>query len=239
MIRYLRPIITLLAAAAIILSIWQRLAPRFQDLAAHATVAKPLDTAFARLTPLQIASLPEAVRFETPMGSEHGALTYNAQPFRITRHLGDDLNGIGGMNSDLGDPVYAAGAGRVVYRGIPGDGWGNMVIIAHRVAQPDGTTQVIQSVYAHLDESFVTPNQTVQRGDQIGTVGTAFGAYPAHLHFEIRRGPYIHPGVGYADNPLNRLSPDRFVREHQGAPDTQLNPAPQTAQVEVEMISEQ
>lgn len=96
MLRYLRPLITLAAAATIIFAIWQRLAPRFQDLPATATVPKPLDTAFNRLTPLQIATLPQAVRFDAPMGSERGALTYNAQPFRITRHLGDDLNGIGG-----------------------------------------------------------------------------------------------------------------------------------------------
>ncbi len=239
MLRYLRPLITLAAAATIIFAIWQRLAPRFQDLPATATVPKPLDTAFNRLTPLQIATLPQAVRFDAPMGSERGALTYNAQPFRITRHLGDDLNGIGGMNSDLGDPVYAAGAGRVVYHGVPGEGWGNMIIIAHRVPQPDGgADEVIQTVYAHLDQSLVTPSQTVQRGDQIGTVGTAFGAYPAHLHFEVRRGPYIHPGVGYADSPLNRLSPERFLLQHQGAPADQLNPGPQTAAIEVEVITE-
>jgi murein DD-endopeptidase MepM/ murein hydrolase activator NlpD len=37
------------------------------------------------------------------------------------------------MNSDLGDPVYAAGAGKVVFAGVPGTGWGNMIILAHRV----------------------------------------------------------------------------------------------------------
>ena len=56
MFRYLRPLITLAAAATIIFAIWQRLAPRFQDLPATATVPKPLDTAFNRLTPLQIAT---------------------------------------------------------------------------------------------------------------------------------------------------------------------------------------
>lgn len=188
----------------------------------------PFDSAFIRLSPLEIVTLPEAVRFDFPLGSQNAALTYNAQPFRITRHLGDDLNGIGGENSDLGDPVFAAGAGKVVYSGVPGPGWGNMLILAHRVPEPDarGGHAIYQTVYAHLEEILVRPDQVVQRGDQIGTVGTANGQYLAHLHFEVRMGPYVNPSVGYADAPLNRLSPEKFINEHRGAPDDQLNPAP-------------
>lgn len=190
--------------------------------------APPFDPAFLRLSPLEIVSLPLAVRFDPPMGSEHAALTYNAQPFRISRHLGDDLNGIGGGNSDLGDPVYAAGAGRAVYVGEPGVGWGKMIIVAHRVPDlehPD-QYQIYQTVYAHLDQILVKPDALVQRGQKIGTVGTADGQYLAHLHFEVREGPYINPAQGYADTPLNRVSPERFIAERRGAPADQLNPAP-------------
>jgi hypothetical protein len=185
----------------------------------------PFDPAFQRMSPVDVARLPLAARFDAPMGSEHGALTYNAQPFRINRHLGDDLNGIGGQNSDLGDAVYASGFGRVVYVGVPGPGWGKMIILAHRVRHADGA-HVIQTVYAHLDQIFVKYGQVVQRGEKIGTVGTADGQYLAHLHFEIREGPYVNPGVGYADAPMNRLSPERFLAEHRGAADDLLNPAP-------------
>ncbi|MBX7209061.1 MAG: M23 family metallopeptidase [Verrucomicrobiaceae bacterium] len=190
--------------------------------------ARPFDSAFIRLGPLEVASLPEAVRFDYPMGSQNAALTYNAQPFRITRHLGDDLNGIGGENSDLGDAVFAAGTGRVVYAGVPGAGWGNMIILAHRVqeAGAPGGFAVYQTLYAHLEKSLVRPDQLVTRGEQIGTVGTAGGQYFAHLHFEVRAGPYVNPGVGYADTPLNRLSPEKFIDEHRGAPVDQLNQAP-------------
>lgn len=185
----------------------------------------PFDPAFQRMSPVDVARLPLAVRFDAPMGSEHGALTYNAQPFRINRHLGDDLNGIGGLNSDLGDAVYASGFGRVVYAEVPGPGWGKMIILAHRVRFETGT-RVIQTVYAHLDQILVKPDQVVQRGEKIGTVGTADGQYLAHLHFEVREGPYVNPGVGYADAPLNRLSPERFLAEHRGVTDELLNPAP-------------
>jgi murein DD-endopeptidase MepM/ murein hydrolase activator NlpD len=191
-----------------------------------APVVPAFDPAFLRLPAHEIASLPEASRWDQPMGSEHGALTYNAQPFRITRHLGDDLNGIGGYNSDLGDAVYAAAAGKVVYRGLAGRGWGNMLIVAHRVRDAkSGEWQVVQSVYAHLEDMAVAGDAFVQRGQQIGTVGTASGQYLAHLHFEIRLGPYVFPSVGYADAPLNRVSPATFIREHRGAPDDQLDAA--------------
>ena len=35
---------------------------------------RPFDPAFLRLSPLEIARLPLVVRFDQPMGSEHGAL---------------------------------------------------------------------------------------------------------------------------------------------------------------------
>lgn len=187
------------------------------------------DPALVRLSPIEIATLPVAVRWDMPMGSEHGALTYNAQPFRITRHLGDDLNGIGGYNSDLGDPVSAAATGRVVFRGHAGPGWGKVIILAHRVRNAEtGQLEVVQSLYAHLDTTQVEPDQLVPRGTQIGTVGTADGRYLAHLHFEIRLGPYVFPGVGYADAPLNCVSPERFIAEHHGAAPELLTPAVET-----------
>lgn len=181
-------------------------------------VTPPLDAAFLRLSAQEVAELPLAVRFELPMGGEDGALVYNAQPFRITRHLGDDWNGIGGWNSDRGDAVYASGTGRVVYAGVPGPGWGNMVILAHRV--PDATAElgwsVYQTVYAHLETIEVKPGEVVPRGTRLGSVGTAGGQYWAHLHFEVRRSMTVYPGVGYSDGALDRVSPEQFIRAYGG-----------------------
>ena len=219
-VRIMRVLLPLALAAVVAGVIWLRLGN------SPATRPKPLDPAFVRLTPLEMATLPLATRFDMPMGSEHGAFTYNARAFRVERHLGDDLNGIGGGNSDLGDAVYAAGAGRVVYAGSPGPGWGKMILIAHRLPDGDELGPVVQTMYAHLDTIRVQAGQKVQRGDKIGTVGTAEGAYLAHLHFEVRLGPYINPGQGYADTPLNRVSPEQFIRAHQVATDERLNQAP-------------
>jgi hypothetical protein len=183
----------------------------------------PFDTAFTRLSPEEVATLPLAHRFVAPMGAENGALTYNARSFRSLRHLGDDLNGMGGWNSDLGDPVYASADGRVVYTGNPSDGWGKMIMIAHRVpdaAEPAGWKEII-TLYAHLQSIDVQEGTSVKLGTIIGTVGTAEGKYLAHLHFEVRQSRSLYPGMGYADGPLDRLPPEFFIREHQGGPSPQ------------------
>lgn len=221
--RRLRQLATLLAlSASLALLLLEMRAPR------QGRAPPPFDPALHRLSAAETAALPISARFDHPLGSAHGALTYNARPFRIARHLGDDLNGIGGGNSDLGDPVHAIAAGRVVYAGEPGPGWGKMLILAHRLAgdtEPGGS-RVIQSVYAHLHEMRAPVGALVRRGQIIGTVGTAGGQYLAHLHFEIREGPFINPGAGYADTPLNRLSPEAFLGTRRGAPLHQLNPPP-------------
>lgn len=189
---------------------------------------KPFDAAFVRLSALEIAALPLAPRFESPVGSQLGALTYDAQPFQTTRHLGSDLNGVGGWNSDFGDPIFASGAGKVIYCGVPADGWGNMVIIGHRVpdaAAPHGW-RTYQTVYAHMEKVMIKHGDLLKRGQQIGTVGTANGHYLAHLHFEVRQSTSVYPGLGYADGPLDRLAPDKFIREHSGMAGDLLNPAP-------------
>ncbi|MCC6582027.1 MAG: hypothetical protein IT440_16470, partial [Phycisphaeraceae bacterium] len=142
----MRLVFTFALAAVAVGVIWQQV----EGLSAAVATPKRLDPAFVRLSPLETATLPLAVRFDMPLGSEHGALTYTARGFRIERHLGDDLNGIGGGNSDLGDPVYAAGAGRVVYAGVPGVEWGTMILIAHRLPDGDELGPVVQTVYAHL-----------------------------------------------------------------------------------------
>lgn len=155
------------------------------------------------------ARIPLATTFDPPLGTEHGALAYNAQPFdamnakRGGKHLGDDLNGIGGMDTDLGDPVFSPANGLVVYAGEPSPGWGRTLVIAHRLT--DGRT--LHSMLAHLHELRVPRGALVGRGQQVGSVGTANSHYPAHLHFEIRDSDEVDIGAGYGPQRLNRLDP--------------------------------
>jgi len=55
-----------------------------------------VDPAFRIPPPLELESIPTAAHFDFPLGNENGAMAYNAQHFTENKHLGDDLNGIGG-----------------------------------------------------------------------------------------------------------------------------------------------
>lgn len=173
---------------------------------------------------MKSAEIPLALRFDSAMGD----LVYNAQKFwdmnekRGGHHTGDDLNGIGGMNSDLGDPVFSVADGLVIYAGEPSTGWGNTVVIAHRVQ--DG--RVLHSMYAHLDRIDVRPGALVARGQMIGTVGTGNDYYPAHLHFEMRDSDHVDMNGGYMQVKLNRLDPVGTLRELRNAPTDDEAPSP-------------
>jgi murein DD-endopeptidase MepM/ murein hydrolase activator NlpD len=116
----------------------------------------------------------------------------------------------------------------VVYHGIPSDGWGNMLILAHRVTDTSAPCgyRLFETVYAHMQAILVDYGAEVERGQLIGKVGTANGKYFAHLHFEVRESRSIYPGAGYADAPLDRVSPDAFIAMHRGAAEDQIQPAP-------------
>jgi len=190
------------------------------------------DDAFSFVRPIQAALTPRATRFDSPLGSENGALTYNAQPFMNfnsgfgSNHLADDLNGIGGMNTDLGDNIFAVAAGRVIYAADAGESWGNVVIIEHVVGE-SRPRKMLQSVYAHLGKFFVASGALVQRGDIIGEVGNANGRYPAHLHFEMRESDIADPGEGYSKYKLNRVNPSDAIARLRGAKGEALNRAPE------------
>jgi hypothetical protein len=176
-------------------------------------------------SPFELASLPTANRFDFPLGSENGAMAYNAQHFTDNRHLGDDLNGIGGENSDLGDPVYAVADGRVLLAREGGPGWGKIVILLHAYLDK-GERKYVQSYYGHLQTMRVHPGDDVRRGQQIATVGNANGRYFAHLHFEIREFTTPFIGAGYREDTRGWLNPTAFIETHRGAPEDDVGRAP-------------
>ena len=180
-----------------------------------------LPPAFQLASPVLLAELPTAARFDFPIGSENGAFAYNAQPFTDNRHLGDDLNGIGGENSDQGDPVFAVADGAVVFAAEAGPGWGNVIIVLHAYEE-NGIRKFVQSYYGHVETIMVESKQLVHRGQQIATIGTAGGRYWAHLHFEMRefQTPFIGPG--YRDNTSGWINPSAFIAAHRGAPEDDI-----------------
>src|SRR5881275_1281522 len=180
------------------------------------TRPKYVDSAFRIPSPLELASIPTATHFDFPLGNENGAMAYNAQRFAENHHLGDDLNGIGGENSDLGDRIYAVADGRVLLARDAGSGWGNVIIVLHAIEE-NGARRYVQSYYGHCDEILVDAGNDVRRSQQIATVGTGGGRYFAHLHFEMREfvTPFIGPG--YREKTEGWLNPSEFIAKHRGA----------------------
>lgn len=62
-----------------------------------------------------------------------------------------------------------------------GGGYGNQVILAHKVGGKNYTT-----LYAHLSRATVSVGRTVKQGEKIGELGNSGSSDGSHLHFEIR-----------------------------------------------------
>lgn len=145
--------------------------------------------AMARKTPDgKWAFVPLADGFDYPVGKPNGEGYYKSRGLRLNtpRHMGEDWNGNGGGNSDLGDPVYTVGHGLVTYAADARGRWGKVVIVRHAFREPtSGKVLCCQTLYGHLDRIDVQLGQLVKRGDQIGAIGTNRGMFPAHLHSEL------------------------------------------------------
>jgi len=136
--------------------------------------------------------------------------------FKGKYHLGEDRNRIpqSGENGDvdLGDSIFAPAYGWVynIRNTEEKDSWGKVLQLEHPM--PDGSK--VYSVFAHLEEIKVGPGAEVYPGNEIGTIGNANGYYnptdnnsSAHLHFEIRRVPWVlgdELGHGY----IEHVTPD-------------------------------
>lgn len=156
--------------------------------------------------------VPLANGFDLPVGKPDGAGFYVFRGYYPGGHLGEDWNGNGGGDSDLGDPVYASGSGVVVFSEDYRRGWGNVVIVRHCYLDENGRVALLDSLYGHLDQRMVRKYQLVQRGQQLGTIGTAHGKYAAHLHFEMRKNINIGMARGAFDQGYsNYFSPRQFI----------------------------
>jgi peptidoglycan hydrolase-like protein with peptidoglycan-binding domain len=77
-----------------------------------------------------------------------------------------------------GTPIGAAGVGTVIYAAYNGGGYGNLVVIQHRL----GYT----SWYGHMSAITAYVGEEVVGGTRIGYVGATGDATGPHLHFEVR-----------------------------------------------------
>ena len=184
---------TILAAAASLLT-----------AALDAADAPAISTATVRL----------ADGFECPVGRDGAKNYYVARGFRVNGHLGEDWNGEGGGDTDLGDAVTCTAHGLVVFAQDYKLGWGNVVIVRHAYWE-EGKMNYIDSLYGHLHEILVRAGENVSRGQKLGTIGNNRGQYAAHLHFELRKNIVV--GMYRSSFPRDNSVywvPSEFVKAH-------------------------
>ncbi len=96
-----------------------------------------------------------------------------------------------GIAGKMGQPVMAAGPGRVIFSGTGIRGLGKLIVIKHN--------EKFLSVYAHNRELLVKEGQMVTRGQKIAEMGDS-DTDQVKLHFEIRR-------MGKPVDPVGLLPP--------------------------------
>ncbi len=97
---------------------------------------------------------------------------------KVVNGFNDSSNKGLDIGGQIGDPVVAAAAGKIVYVGAGLRGYGNLVIIKHNAT--------FLSAYAHNQKILVKEGQSVRKGQEIAALGDS-DADRAKLHFEIRR----------------------------------------------------
>ncbi len=90
----------------------------------------------------------------------------------------------------IGQPIYSAQAGVIVFAGWSDRGYGNLVIVDHLNGW--------HTFYAHLNQWNVNCGQQVYAGSILGLAGVTGNSTGPHLHFEMR-----YNGVG--QNPWGLL----------------------------------
>jgi lipoprotein NlpD len=153
------------------------------------TVSPPGKSPSAR--PSAVPSMAPAQK-EMPPGDGKMTWEWPAQG-KLLYGFGQGPNQKGiGIEGRIGQPVLAAGPGKVVYSGSGLRGYGKLIIIKHNA--------VYLSVYAHNNQILVKEGQSVAMGQKIAEMGST-DSNRVDLHFEIRR-------LGKPIDPLQYL-PDR------------------------------
>jgi murein DD-endopeptidase MepM/ murein hydrolase activator NlpD len=145
---------------------------------------------------LNFVPLRKPLTSELDMSSPFGV---RIDPFvhEASMHTGMDFRG------NVGDPIHATAAGKVVKAGWEG-GYGQMVEIDHG--------EGLSTRYGHLSEIDVSVGQSVRVGQVIGHMGSTGRSTGPHLHYETRiNGEAVNPekflsaGVAlFGDRPVTR-----------------------------------
>ncbi len=111
-------------------------------------------------------------------------------------HRGEDINGRGGGDTDLGVTVQSMFPGQVLFAEAPeSSSWGGIVLIRtedwlkKQIEQKlNISLNVLDIQYAHLQHITVEKGMFINAGEHIGSIGKGgYNSYLAHLHLEARR----------------------------------------------------
>ncbi|MFO0442450.1 MAG: M23 family metallopeptidase [bacterium] len=153
--------------------------------------------------------------FDFPVGKPDAVGYHKARGYFPNGHLGEDWNGNGGGDRDLGAPIYACARGVVIFSANIGVGWGNCIIVRHIYRELDGRVAMVDSLYAHLHQRVSKVHDLVEKGQLVGTMGGNNGMYFVHLHFEMRKD--LRVGMNRSQFPRDNsvyYSPTAFINAH-------------------------
>jgi len=96
------------------------------------------------------------------------------------------------ISAPAGTPVYAADSGEVIFSGQL-SGYGNTVIIRH--------DDHYVTIYGHNERNLVHEGDRVNRGQQVGEIGSSGRAATTNLHFEVRCDNVARDPLAYLPDP--------------------------------------
>lgn len=144
---------------------------RFQGAAGLAEDGVAGPATLGALRGRQLAAAPDGpVRFLRPIAGE---ITDGFGYVGGRTHTGVDIPAASGTQ------VGAAGRGVVAFAGWNDGGYGNLVVVRHRLG--------FETWYAHLSAIAVSEGEAVAGGSVIGAVGSTGHSTGPHLHFEVRQ----------------------------------------------------
>jgi len=157
--------------------------PGGSKLATAVTIAKTANTTGLSI----IRNLVKAPASTAAAGAK---MVWPTVGHRITQYFSWRHNGVDIANK-VGTPIYAADAGTVE---IAANGWsggyGNTIVINHGGGK--------KTRYGHLSKLYVRVGNKVEKGENIGLMGSTGNSTGSHLHFEV-----VINGTRY--NPLNYI----------------------------------
>jgi peptidoglycan hydrolase-like protein with peptidoglycan-binding domain len=166
---------------------------RFQRAAGLAVDGLAGPATLGALRRRHLSAVPDGpVRFLRPVGGRIGdGFGWVAG----RQHTGVDF--LAGAGASIG----AAGRGVVAFADWTSGGYGNLVVVRHRLG--------FESWYAHLSRISAWVGEAVVGGSRLGYVGATGRATAPHLHFEVRH-------FGSPIDPLPRLLDIRAARAARG-----------------------